>query len=62
VDPEDAGVEETRSLIARLNGTMRGPMSCKGIQKAPETPVSGVFTLCEFPTLFLSIMMESRFP
>ena len=44
--PEDPGAGATRSLIARLDGTMHDSMSCKGTdEKAPETPVSGALIL-----------------
>ncbi len=44
--PEDAVAGATWGLIARLDGTINDPMSCKGTQKkAPGTPVSGVFNL-----------------
>jgi hypothetical protein len=40
----DAGSEETRSLIAKLNGTIHGPNALRvHTIEAPETPVSGVF-------------------
>jgi hypothetical protein len=41
---EDAGCEETRNLIGRLNGTMHGPSNLRVHHiETPETSVSGVF-------------------
>jgi hypothetical protein len=41
--PEEAGGEETRSLIAGLNGTMHGLSNLRvHLFETPETPVSGV--------------------
>jgi len=48
--PEEAGFEETRSLIAGLNGTMHGLSNLRVCHnKTPETSVSGVlvFGHCE---------------
>ncbi len=44
-DRKTRGDEETRIPITRLDGTIDDPMSCKGTQKAPGTPVSGAFNL-----------------
>jgi len=42
--PEDAGIEETRNPIKKLNGTMHDPMSYKIItEDARDRKVSGVF-------------------